>query len=129
MKNIVAYKNLSGRSVLMVDDEEIVTEVIKEAMGPIVSAIETAKNGEDALAKVLERDFDYILLDIKMPKMNGMDFFRRMSSLKPYLAKRVIFITGDTESEITRSFIRTYGCSSLNKPFGIRELLNLMAGS
>lgn len=122
-----AYKNLSGRSVLMVDDEEVVTEVIKEAMTPIVSAIETAKNGEEALAKVLERDFDYILLDMKMPKMNGMDFFRRLCAHKPHLAKRVIFITGDTESESTRIFIRTCGCNSLNKPFGLRELLNLMA--
>jgi len=123
------YINLSGRSVLMVEDEEIVSEVLKEVMGPIVSTVETARNGEEALAKVIQRDFDYILLDIKMPRMNGMDFFRHMSVLKPHLTKRVVFITGDTESEITRSFIRNNGCNSLNKPFGIRELLDILAKS
>ncbi|MBI4948797.1 MAG: response regulator [Deltaproteobacteria bacterium] len=123
------YINLSGRSVLMVEDEEIVSEALKEVMGPIVSTVETARNGEEALAKILKRDFDYILLDIKMPRMNGMDFFRHMSVLKPCLTKRVIFITGDTESEITRSFIRANGGNSLNKPFGIWELLDMLAKS
>lgn len=122
-----AYKNLSGRSVLMVEDEEVVVDVIKEVIGPIVSMIDTACNGEDALAKVLRQDFDHILLDIKMPRMSGMDFFSRLASLKPHLTKRVIFITGDTESEATRKFIRANGCSSLDKPFMIKELLNMMA--
>ncbi|MBI5810647.1 MAG: response regulator [Deltaproteobacteria bacterium] len=120
---------LQGKSVLIVEDEEVVTEAIKEVVSPVVSEFESARNGVDGLIKIMDRDFDYILLDVRMPRMSGTELFRHLSVYKPHLLRRVIFITGDTESEETRMFIKKSNCRSLNKPFMIRELLEAMAGS
>lgn len=110
----------------MVDDEDIVVEVIEEVLAPVASRLETASNGMDALAKVSESDFDFILLDIEMPKMNGMEFYGYIKKLKPHLLKNIIFITGDTETDLTRNFINDSGCRFLDKPFMIRDLLMIM---
>lgn len=123
-----AGQRLAGKSVLLVEDEEIVAEVIFEVLGPAVRSFHTAPDGVEALALVMERDYDVILLDIAMPRMNGMKFYEHLSALKPYLAGRVIFITGDTETEGIREFISTSGCRFLDKPFMVKDLMDVMAG-
>lgn len=119
---------LCGKSVLMIEDEEIVVDVIKEVVGGLVSVFEAARDGVDGLIKIMSKDYDYILLDVRMPRMNGIELYRHVSIHKPHLLRRIIFVTGDTESESTRMFIIRSGCRSLNKPFMIRELLETMAG-
>lgn len=121
-------RSLSGRSVLLVEDEEIVAEVIFEVVAPAVRSFHTAPDGVEALAAVMERDYDVILLDIAMPRMNGMKFYEHLKRLKPYLLGRVVFITGDTETEGVREFISTSGCRFLDKPFMVKDLMGVMAG-
>ncbi|HXI10457.1 MAG TPA: response regulator [Thermodesulfobacteriota bacterium] len=116
-----------GRAVLLVDDESIVVDVIREVMAPKVSVFESASNGIEALARIKDRDFDFILMDIEMPRMNGIELFRYISEMKPHLAQRVIFITGDTETEATRNFIRATGCLFLDKPFMLKDLFSVMS--
>ncbi len=123
-----AGTRLAGKSVLLVEDEEIVAEVISEVVAPCVRSFHTAPDGVEALANVMERDYDVILLDIAMPRMNGMVFYGHLRALKPYLMDRVIFITGDTETEAIREFIATSGCRFLDKPFMVRDLMGVMAG-
>lgn len=117
----------SGKSVLLVDDETIVVDVIREVLAPKVSVFEAASNGIEALAKITEADFDFILMDIEMPRMNGMELYRQLSETKPHLKRSVIFITGDTETEATRTFIMESGRLFLDKPFLLKELLCVMS--
>lgn len=126
MKGFEEFKGLSEKSILMVDDEEVVIDMIREVVGPAVSKLEIAVDGVDALLKIMERDFDFILLDIKMPKMNGIELYSYIKSIKPHLLGRIIFITGDTVSEAIRGFIAGTGCKILDKPFMIKDLLNTM---
>lgn len=117
----------SGKSVLLVDDETIVVDVIREVLAPKVSVFESASNGIEALAKITDMDFDFILLDIEMPRMNGMELYRHLSEMKPHLTHCVIFITGDTETEATRVFIRKTRCLFLDKPFMLKDLFGVMS--
>ncbi len=120
------YTELSGKTLLMVDDETVVVDVVKEVVGPAMGAFDTAADGVEALLKIMDTDYDFILLDVKMPKMDGIEFYNYVKTIKPYLLTRVIFITGDTETERTRNFIRDTGCPSIDKPFLIKKLLDLM---
>ncbi len=122
-----AYEKLSGSSVLVVDDEDIVVDVIRQALSPMVSLLDTASNGEEALVKAVRRNFDFILIDVKMPVMNGMEFFRLIRLLKPQLSSRIIWITGDAKSVATGAFIMSSGCRTVEKPFSLCELLEAMA--
>lgn len=120
------YTVLKDRSVMIVDDEEGVLRAVKESMLPKVACCDIFNDGQAAIEALMDRDYDAILLDIKMPGVNGMEFYRRISDAKPYLSERVIFLTGDTENEATESFIKLTGCRYLEKPFTLKELLNLM---
>jgi len=126
VSEVVDYTSLAGKSIIIVDDEEGVVKAIKDSVGPHVLSVETALTGMAAAAAIMDRDFDLILLDIKMPGMSGMELFKCISDNKPYLADRVIFVTGDTESESTDSFIKITGCRHLSKPFTTKALLDSM---
>jgi len=120
------YGILRDKTAIVVDDEAGVVRAITESVGRHVAFIDSAVDGAAALDKILDKDYDIILLDIKMSGMNGMELYRRIGAEKPYLSERVIFITGDTENEATAAFLRLTGCRYLSKPFGMKELLDTM---
>jgi DNA-binding response OmpR family regulator len=120
------YSCLAEKSVLVVDDEQGVVEAVMEGLGKNIMGIECATDGSSALDMIMDNDYDLILLDIRMPGMNGMELYKRISASKPYLAQRIIFLTGDIESESTRSFLKLTGCRFLAKPFTMDELLSVM---
>ncbi len=99
---------------------------VKEAISPHVSRVETINDSTRALDEIRSSDFDLILLDIKMPGMNGMELYKCIGEHKPHLAGRVIVISGDIESEGTTAFLRLSRCRHLSKPFGVNDLLATM---
>ncbi|MBI5562167.1 MAG: response regulator [Deltaproteobacteria bacterium] len=120
-------RGLDGKTVLLAEDEDIVVDVIREVVGPFVASLDIALDGPDALAMIMRRDYDIILLDIKMPRMNGISLFNYVRDLKPRLLERIIIITGDAESDHVRTFIKNSGCPHLAKPFKIKDLFDAMA--
>lgn len=122
--SIQAINKLQNRSVLLAEDDDIVVEVIREIVGPNVCSFEIAYDGPDALARIMRRDYDVLLLDIKMPRMNGLALFNYIRDIKPHLLSRIIILTGDAESAHIRAFIKESGCPCLAKPFKIKELLD-----
>lgn len=126
MNGFMDYTGLSGKTLLMVDDEAVVVDVVKEVIGPAMGGFDVAADGVEALLKIMDNDYDFILLDVKMPRMDGIELYNYIKTIKPYLLNCVIFITGDTETKRTRNFIRDTGCRSIDKPFLIKALLGLM---
>ncbi|MFQ5736330.1 MAG: ATP-binding protein [Thermodesulfobacteriota bacterium] len=126
-KAVADHSCLAGKSVIVVDDEETTRSAIMEIIGPSVADVEGLPDGASALARIMDRDYDVVLLDIKMPGMNGMELYGKIREIKPYLAERVFFITGDTENESTQSFIKLTGCGYLAKPFTREDLLSLVS--
>ncbi|MCI0780625.1 MAG: response regulator, partial [Chloroflexi bacterium] len=66
--------------------------------------------------------YDCILLDLKMPGMSGQELYQLIQGISEPLASKVVFITGDTVSPETSSFLDSAGNPVLTKPFSIREL-------
>ncbi|HPY16526.1 MAG TPA: response regulator, partial [Polyangiaceae bacterium] len=64
---------MDGMRVLLVDDEEELVETIAERLELRGIVAETVTNGEEALQRVLEKPFDVVLLDVKMPGLGGME--------------------------------------------------------
>lgn len=117
---------LHGKSILLAEDDDIVVDVIRDVIGPSVHSLEIALDGPDALAKLVRRDYDILLLDIRMPKMNGIALINYIREIKPHLLPRIIIVTGDAESAHVKKFIKEYGCPCLAKPFKIKELIDAM---
>lgn len=74
-------KQISGANVLLVEDNDINQQVALELLKKLHLKVETAENGQQALEKVKETDFDVILMDIQMPVMDGFTATRQIRQM------------------------------------------------
>ena len=120
--------NLAQRSlytmlrVLVVDDEVAVGELVKRTLEEAGHQVEVARDGAEALRMIHLDDFDAVLLDMKMPGLGGPEVYRCIKGLRPEIAARVLFMTGDVASPDTKEFIESTDAVMLSKPFNLDEL-------
>ena len=106
--------------ILVVDDESAISDIIKFNFEKEGYFIDTADNGKSAIELASENNYDLILLDIMMPKLNGFEALReiRKSSDVP-----VIMLTA-REDEVDKVLGLELGADDyVVKPFSMRELL------
>ena len=113
--------------ILVVDDEEPVVTLITEILALDGHEVTPAFNGGEALALLQEQEFDLIVSDVRMPAVGGPTFFEILQTTRPDLLPRVVFVTGDTVSRSTQSFLQKAGRPVLAKPFDPEHLRALVA--
>jgi len=113
---------LRQRLVLVVDDEQIVRELCEEALQHLGYRVLSAADGLEALEVFQEniQAIDCVLLDLMMPRMNGVAAFAELRRLKPGI--RVILCSGYSEQEATQRFQGQGLAGFLQKPFRIEDL-------
>ncbi|RRR73688.1 MAG: response regulator [Candidatus Viridilinea halotolerans] len=109
-------------NVLVVDDEEPVVRLMARLLRDLGHRSTLVTSGDAALDVLGREIFDLILCDVKMPGLNGFDLTEAIRERSPDLAKRVIFITGDTLSPVTHAALEQSGNLYLPKPFAIEQL-------
>jgi PAS domain S-box-containing protein len=112
--------------ILVVDDEKAIVEMLGEMLGLLGFAPALCYSAGEGLRKIAETKFDLVLSDLRMPEMDGTQFYRRALEMDARLEKRFIFLTGDTVHEDTRAFLKSAGQPFLGKPFrlaGIEEVI------
>ena len=108
-------------SVLLVEDEEALREIIAEHLRDFGCSVVTAAQGEQALDKAGEmQTLDMLVTDIVMPILNGVDLADRLAAFKPGF--RALFISGYTDDELQRRARGKGGAGFLDKPFTPRTL-------
>ena len=107
--------------VLLVDDEEDFTEVLAERLEARGMVVDTASNGEAALAKANEKSFDAIVLDMAMPGMDGIETLEGLREINPDL--QVILLTGRATPSQAAEAIKMGALDLLEKPAEIDTLL------
>ena len=85
--------------------------------------VDRAGDGEEALARVGERSYDLVICDLKMPRVDGISFYRAMAAHSPALARRVIFVTGDVAGTDAERFLAESGCRWLGEAVPLGDLL------
>jgi signal transduction histidine kinase/CheY-like chemotaxis protein len=119
-----------GKTILVVDDEPDVAELLSEALLLDGHRVDTANSGAAALNRLRDRSYDLVFSDMKMPGMSGVELYDEVARRRPGLERRIIFITGDTLNPVTKQFLDRTGAVSLSKPFhvdAIRRLVPLHA--
>ena len=114
---------IAGASILVVEDEAKLASAVVDALRDAGYLVEHAPDGEDALTKVKAQSYDLVICDLKMPRMDGMAFYRMLSAAAPGLSTRVIFVTGDVAGTDAEKFLEESGCRWLAKPFRLGDLL------
>ena len=108
------------------DDEPNIQSVLAQFLQRRGYIVDTASNGVDGLAHLSRASYDLILCDIRMPGINGVDFYGRVQVQDERLARKIIFITGDTANKMTRDFIEENQVKCLRKPFELADLLQVV---
>jgi DNA-binding response OmpR family regulator len=106
--------------VLVVDDEPDAVELLQEFLTAKGYEVMTASDGEEALRKVKEDRPHLILLDVRMPKMNGLEALRRIREIDHEVG--VIMVTAVNEEETGREALRMGAFDYITKPLDFQYL-------
>jgi len=111
--------------VLIVDDEKNIRLTLSETLASLPVEVDTAENGEQALKKVGAEQFSLILLDLRMPGMDGMQVLRRLRDDRPEIPVIIITAHGNIGSAVDA--MKLGAVEFLPKPFGSEEIRSLVS--
>ncbi len=115
------------RKILLVEDEAIVRESLRDWLIEDGYNVDVAKDGEEALEKIKEEEFRIIVLDLKLPGIDGLQVFEEAKELKP--KTRGVIITAYPSKE-TREKAQKLGLLDyLPKPFKVEDLEKIIGGA
>ncbi len=112
-----------GTRVLVIEDEDALGDAVAAALADEGFTPDRASDGAQALEKVRERHYDVIVCDLKMPRVDGIAFFREVARTMPPIRRRLIFVTGDVAGTDAEQFLEDSGCRWVPKPFRLRDLV------
>ncbi len=111
----------TNKRLLVVDDEDEIRELLVFDIQSSGYTVDSAKDGEEGLKKAVENNYDLILLDVMMPKMNGYDVCKNIRLVKPKVPILMLTAKG-TIHDKTEGF--DVGADDyLVKPFDVQEVL------
>ena len=112
----------SGRPLLVVDDESEVGELLSDLLRTRGYETQYVASPRAALELIRDRDFQGVLMDLRMPEMSGTELWRELQRERPALALKTIFMTGDYANLDTVAMMSATERPVLSKPFRSDEL-------
>ena len=113
---------VAGANVLVVEDEGPLREALTEVLQGLGHRVVGATTGHEALGRLRERTWDLVMLDLRLPDVDGQTVWERALAPDPRLAGRVVFMTGDIMSAETQGFLDEARRPFLLKPFTMEEV-------
>jgi DNA-binding NtrC family response regulator len=107
--------------ILIIDDEKAICNTLKEILEYEKFDVEIANDGAEGIKKIQSSDFELVLCDIKMPKMDGLEALAKIQELKPEIP--VVIISGHGTIETAVEAIRKGAYDYISKPPDLNRLL------
>jgi two-component system NtrC family sensor kinase len=117
-----AEQDSRQRAILVVDDEPEIRETLAEILIRAKHRVVTVSSGRDALNHLATENYDVILTDIRMPDLDGLALFREIKQRWPERVDRVVFVTGDPLSAMSRAQAGAGNRPVIEKPFVPRDV-------
>ncbi len=111
--------------ILVVDDNEQFCQNITDILEQRDYEVMTAYDGFKGLELVKQNGFDLVLMDIRMPAMNGVETFKRLKEIAP--DTRVIMVTGFSVEDLIREALREGAFGALKKPLDFDSLFEIIS--
>ena len=108
--------------ILVVDDDRATRQLLRSGLTRAGFTVAVAQDGVAALKLLRSRRFDLLLLDVWMPRMNGLELLERLRARKT--RPRVIVMTSDDAPETLLEAVRRHAFKYVHKPIALVELLN-----
>lgn len=114
-----------GSSILVVDDEQIVLNLVEDTLTDEGYTVTTTLSAHAAIELVKKNYFDFVLTDIRMPEMNGIELIKQIHQIAPTVG--VIFMTGYANLDTAKQAIKEGAYDYIMKPFELSEIRQAMA--
>ena len=110
--------------ILVVDDHELIRKTLKKAFDDEGYRVSLAQNGSECLKAVQSSEFDLILLDMRLPDMNGLEILQKLKETNPDIAVIVMTAYGDLESSQRAMTLGAF--DFLHKPVKARAITSIV---
>lgn len=107
-----------NRKILVIDDEEMLTELLSDYFGSLGYMVSIALNGKKAIEMLREQP-DIILLDVNMPELDGFELCRR---IRDHVSCPILFLSARITEQDKVNGLRIGGDDYITKPFSMEEL-------
>ncbi len=114
------------RRVLILDDDVVFADITRSQLEESGYEVEVAADGVQGIKKIMVNDYSVILCDMVMPNLAGDMFYTAVERVKPYLCRRIVFVTGNQGDRKTNDFIRKVRGLVLWKPFQRHVLMETL---
>jgi DNA-binding NtrC family response regulator len=111
------------RKILIVDDDEVVRRSYLRSLESCSCNVEAASNGEEALQAMEQSPVDVVLLDMRMPGLDGLTVLRTIKQKWP--ESEVVVITGYPTVDSAKEAVRLGAFDYLAKPVGPQDVINV----
>jgi len=115
---------MKGLRALIVDDDQDHAESVADLLDLRGFAVELAFSGEEGAERFRLADYDIVLMDVKLPGMNGVETFFEFRKIRP--GARVVMMTGYSVEELVAQAVENGALGVLYKPFAIDRLLEML---
>jgi PAS domain S-box-containing protein len=118
---------LAGRSILVVEDEPVVLELLARLLNDVGAIVTLAQDGAEAWRQLGLEEFDLIVTDLRMPNVSGQELYERVAAERPELMRRFVFATGDLVRQDTLNFLRGLPNRILTKPLEVETVRQVLS--
>ena len=107
--------------VLVVDDEEALRYLLSTELAAEGYEVETAGDGDEAIEAIRQKDYDIVLLDIKMPRVDGFEVLKFIKQNKPEI--KVIMLTAYADVKNAIEALKLGASDFVSKPYDLEDIL------
>jgi DNA-binding response OmpR family regulator len=115
---------MTVKPTLIVDDEKNIRLALAMALEQLEAPVETAASGEEALEKISAGNYGVMLLDLRLPGLDGMEVLRRVARDRPEI--KVIIITAYGSIDLAVEAMRLGAVDFLQKPFNVPQVREMV---
>lgn len=109
-------------NILIADDDKNFGTVLKNELEEERHTVDVVSDGVEAVLRFINNIYDFVLLDIRMPRLNGIDALKIIKNINPLVP--VITFSGNAGSEEIEESVKCGAGKCLKKPFEIAQLKN-----
>lgn len=120
-------KQALGKDILLVEDEPEIRQLLCRVLSRDGHVVDTAADGGEAQGMIQKKCYELIIIDLRLPIVNGKQLFQHIYRQYPELTKKVILTAEETLTE--GPFLAETACPVLEKPFTLGELKAIVKNS
>jgi CheY-like chemotaxis protein len=113
-----------GKHILVIDDEEPILYIIKELFEDLGHRVTGVSKPEEGKKEALQNDYDLIIIDLRMPEMNGAEVTEAILKEKP--EAKILINTGFPGDPLARRALDAGALSLIRKPFEIEKVYDFL---